>query len=69
MSNALQPHGLYSPWNSPDQNTGMGSRSLLQGIPNPGIKPRSSTMQVDSLPAVLPGKPLSVLNFNSILSI
>ena len=23
---------LYSPWNSPGQNTGVGSRSLLQGI-------------------------------------
>ena len=29
---SLQPHGLYSPWNSPGQNTGMGSLSLLQGI-------------------------------------
>ena len=26
------PHGLYSPWNSPDQNTGVSSLSLLQGI-------------------------------------
>ena len=25
-------HGLYSPWNSPDQNTAVGSHSLLQGI-------------------------------------
>ena len=25
-------HKLYSPWNSPGQNTGVGSRSLLQGI-------------------------------------
>ena len=32
VSDSLRPHGLYSPWNSPDQNTGMGSRSLLQGI-------------------------------------
>ena len=35
-------HGLYSPWNSPSQNTGMGSFSLLQGIfatqgLNPGL--------------------------------
>ena len=29
---SLQPHGLYSPWNSPGQDTGMGSLSLLQGI-------------------------------------
>ena len=32
MSNSLQPYGLYSPWNSPGQNTGVGSCSLLQGI-------------------------------------
>ena len=31
---------LYSPWNSPDQNTGVGSRSLLQGIfPTQGSNP------------------------------
>ena len=31
---------LYSPWNSPGQNTGVGSLSLLQGDrPNPGIEP------------------------------
>ena len=32
MSNSLPPHGLYSPWDSPGQNTGMGSLSILQGI-------------------------------------
>ena len=32
MSNSLQPNGPYSPWNSPGQNTGEGSHSLLQGI-------------------------------------
>ena len=32
MSDSLQPHGLYSPWNSPGQNTGVGSLSILQGI-------------------------------------
>ena len=31
-SDSWWPHGLYSPWNSPGQNTGMGSLSLLQGI-------------------------------------
>ena len=31
-SNSLRPHGLYSPWNSPGQNIGVGSLSLLQGI-------------------------------------
>ena len=29
VSDSLQPHGLYSPWNSPGQNTGVGSLSLL----------------------------------------
>ena len=28
----LRPHGLYSPWNSPGQNNGVGSLSLFQGI-------------------------------------
>ena len=32
VSYSLQPHGLYIPQNSPGQNTGVGSRSLLQGI-------------------------------------
>ena len=32
MSNSLQTHGLYSPWNSPGQNAGVDSPSLLQGI-------------------------------------
>ena len=32
MSDSLQPHGLCSPWNSPGQNTEVGSFSLLQRI-------------------------------------
>ena len=32
VSESLQPHELYSPWNSPGQNTGAASCSLLQGI-------------------------------------
>ena len=40
VSNSLRPHRLYSPWNSPDQNTGVGSLSLLQGIfPTQGSNP------------------------------
>ena len=30
VSNTLWLHELYSPWNSPGQNTGVGSHSLLQ---------------------------------------
>ena len=42
VSDSLRPHGLYSPWNSPGQNTGVGSLSLLQRIfstqgSNPGL--------------------------------
>ena len=32
LTDCLRPQGLYSPWNSPGQNTGVGSHSLLQGI-------------------------------------
>ena len=32
VSDSLLSHGLYSPWKSPGQNTGVGSGSLLQGI-------------------------------------
>ena len=32
LSDSLWPHGLYTPWNSLGQNTGVGSASLLQGI-------------------------------------
>ena len=42
VSSSLWPHGLYSPWNSPGQNTGVSRLSLLQGIfpthgSNPGL--------------------------------
>ena len=40
VSHSLRPHGLCSPWNSPGQNTRMGSLSLLQGIfPFQGLNP------------------------------
>ena len=40
VSDSLRSHGLYSPWNSPGHNTGVGSLSLLQGIfPNQGLNP------------------------------
>ena len=40
VSDSLHPHGLYSPWNSPYQNTGVGSCSFLQGIfPTQGSNP------------------------------
>ena len=57
VSNSLWSHELYSPWNSPGQNSGVGSLSSLGNIPNPGIKPRSPVLQADSLPAEPQGKP------------
>ena len=40
VSDSLWPHGLYSPWNSPGQNTEVGSFSLLQRIfPTQGWNP------------------------------
>ena len=36
----LWPRGLYSPWDSPGQSTGVGSRSLLQRLfPTQGSNP------------------------------
>ena len=40
VSDSFQPHELYSPWNSPGQNSGDGNLSLLQGIfPTQGLNP------------------------------
>ena len=40
MSDTLRPSGLYSPWNYPGQNIGVGSLSLLQGtFPTHGLNP------------------------------
>ena len=56
MSDSLPPHGLYGPWNSPGQNTGVDLFPDPGNLPNPGIEPRSPALQVDSLPAEPPGK-------------
>ena len=61
VSNSLQPNGLQlarllCPWDSPGENTKVGSCSLLQrNLPNPGIEPRTPALQADSLPAEPPG--------------
>ena len=54
VSNSLQPQAVYSPWNSPWQNTG------VEYLHNPGIKPRSPALHADSLAAEPQGKPFSV---------
>ena len=45
MSDYLRPHGLYSPWNSPGQSTGVVTFPFSSDLPNPGIEPRSPAMQ------------------------
>ena len=61
VSDFLQPPELYSPWNSPGQNTEVDSYFPSPGdLPNPGIEPRSPTLQADPLPAGPPGKPYFV---------
>ena len=57
-SNSLPPYGLHNPWNSPGQNTGVSKVFPSPGdLPNPGIEPRSPTLQADSLSVEPPGKP------------
>ena len=47
---------------SPGKNTGVGCHALLQGnLPNPGIEPRSPTLQADSLQSEPPGKPKNIV--------
>ena len=58
VSDSLGPYGLHSPWNSPGQNIGVGSLSLLQGIfPTQGSNPGFLPLQVDYFPAEPQRKP------------
>ena len=61
MSDSFQPHGLYSPWNSPGQSTGVGSLSLFRGsFPAQGWNPCLLHLlhrQAGSLPLAPPRKP------------
>ena len=52
------PARLLFHGDSPGKNTGVGFHAHAPGdLPNPGIKPRSPTLQVDSLLSEPPGKP------------
>ena len=54
------PPGSSVHGDSPGKNTGVGCRALRPGdLPNPGIKLKSSTWQMDSLPSEPPGKPMN----------
>ena len=66
MSNSLWPRGLYIPWNSPGQNTGVGSLSLLQGSfstqgLNPGLLHCRQILQPQGKPKNTGGGSLSLL--------
>ena len=57
MTESLQSHGLYRPWNSPGQNTEVGNLSLFQGIFLTQVSnTRSPALQANSLPAEPQGK-------------
>ena len=64
MSYSLWPHRLYParllcPWGFSKQEYWSGLPCPLLGdLPDPGIEHRSLALQVNSLPAELPGKPL-----------
>ena len=69
VSDCLRPHELYSPWNSPGQNTGVVAFPFLRG----SSQPRDRT-QVSNIPCigrgvlVPPGKSFSVAHSISSLS-
>ena len=51
------PPGSSVHGDSPGKNIGVGPCPPPGDLPNPGIKPRSPTLQVDSLPTEPPRKP------------
>ena len=55
------PSGASDQVDSPGKNTGVGCHAHLQGnLPNPGIEPRSPTLQADSSLSEPPGKPMNI---------
>ena len=67
MSDSLRPHGLQParllcPWGFSRQEYSSGlPYPPPGGLPNPGIKPRSPTLQAHSLPSEAPGKPKELI--------
>ena len=68
MSSSLRPHD-YSPSGSSVHGDGFSRQEYWSGLPcpppgdlsNPGMEPRSPTLQVDFLQSEPPGKPLHLL--------
>ena len=63
VSDSLQPHGLYTNHQAP-LSLGFSRQEYWNELPfpSPGIEPRSSALQVDSLPSEPPGKVLLLLS-------
>ena len=62
-SDSLRPHALYGQWNSPGQNTGVGSLSLLQGIfPTQGSNPGLPHCRQILYQLSYEGSPLTCIN-------
>ena len=60
VSDSLWPRELYSPWDSPGQNTGVSSLSLLQGIfPTQGSNPGLPCCRQSLYPLSHQGSPVS----------
>ena len=53
VSESLQPHGLYSPWNSQARILEWVAFPFSGDLPNPRIEPRSPALQENSLPTEL----------------
>ena len=59
VSNSLPSHGLYSPWNSPGQSTGVGTRPFSKGSSQPRDQIHVSRI-AGRLPAKPQGKPKNI---------
>ena len=57
VSDSLRPQRLYSPWNSPGQNTGVGNFLSPGDLPNPGIEPGLPSCRQILLSSEPEGKP------------
>ena len=58
MSSSLRPHGLYSPWNTPGQNTGMGSHLFSRGSSQPRDQTQVSRLAIRLFTSWVTRKPL-----------
>ena len=66
MSDSLLPHGQYSTWNSPGQNTGEVAFPFSRASSQPRNRTQSPTLQVDSLTAEPQVKPSHVYQVSSV---